>query len=226
MSRRFGAVSLTIYIIQNFIFHLTSLVLNAMAGYIPPFCFGPMYTKESACGIARSAGSATLNVGVVILYIGVNLIFFSMFVWVWQKYHFIGSFEWFIQKVLTVARGTPSTTITLHMQHYRGGDCACRGIYSKDCCHLYRFCCGACENRSGSSQSSGKSSEKSGSEGSGSGSGDQASGGNAGAGGPGGIDVCEEEVDEVECTGSVGTWGCRAGVLTSLIILGIMGGAQ
>ena len=43
MSRRYGAISLTLYIIQDFIFDLTSITMNSIGGYMTPFCFFPMY---------------------------------------------------------------------------------------------------------------------------------------------------------------------------------------
>ena len=217
MSRRYGAVSLTVFVVQNFTFHTTSLVLNAMGGYAPPFCVGPMYADDSLCGRATMLGQPRTNLGVTSLYVCVNLVLFTTFVWLWQRVHFVGSFEWMIQKIMTSARGTKSTSITLQFQHHKGGDCTCRGCYAHECCNVTRFCCGACENtRRRRKQQSGRGLREIEEDTSG--------------GGVGHIDCVvggeEVEVKEVECTGMVAVWGCRAGIIASLIILGIIGGAQ
>jgi hypothetical protein len=206
-----------VFVVQNFTFHTTSLVLNAMGGYAPPFCVGPMYADDSLCGRATVLGQPRTNLGVTSLYVCVNLVLFTTFVWLWQRVHFVGSFEWMIQKIMTSARGTKSTSITLQFQHHKGGDCTCRGCYAHECCNVTRFCCGACENtRRGRKQQSGRGLREIEEDTSG--------------GGVGHIDCVvggeEVEVKEVECTGKVAVWGCRAGIIASLIILGIIGGAQ
>ena len=193
MCRRYGAISLTIYIIQHFVFDTTSIVINAMASYVPPFCYKPMYPKDSACGIARTQGSLTTNYGVIFLYVVLNLLFFSTFIWVWQQIHFVGSFEWMIQKILTIARGSKSTSITLNFNNKnRGGDCTCRGVGSQECCNLSLFCCGACNRRRKDMENSSDF----------------------------------EEIVEVSCTEGVAKWGCRAGTLMTIILIGIIIGAQ
>jgi hypothetical protein len=216
MSRRYGAISLTLYIIQDFIFDLTSITMNSIGGYMTPFCFFPMYSDNSQCGQTYLKGHPTSDVMTISLYVAINLLFFTIFIWLWEKIHFSLSFEWFIQKVLTIARGTKSTTITLHFQHHHGGDCTCRGLNSSDCCNIRNFCCGACENQRKLNNNNIRSKD-------GNVVVDEAAMGC----GPGDIDiVAEENIKEVECTGSVATWGLRASIIATLIILGIIGGAQ
>ena len=218
MCRRYGAISLTIYIIQHFIFDTTSIIINSIGKFIPPFCFdsqfGHLYSMDSQCGIANKNGDATTNYGIVLLYLVINLLVFTMIVWSWSKIHFIGSFEWMIQKILTLARGSKSTSITINVNQNRGGDCTCRGFNSKECCNIYLFCCGACENKRKDEDQNNMT------------KGDNVD-----------IDIDDEEndediqeekriINEVDCTGNVGTWGFRAGTLVTVLLLGIMAGAQ
>ena len=132
----------------------------------------------------------------------------------WQNVNFVGSLEWMIQKIMTMARGTKSSSLVMEIEKNRGGDCTCRGLGSLDCCHFQRFCCGACVRKECLDDSSSSSSS--------------GSGGVGGVGGVGGGGGEKENngVRDVDCTGDIAYWGARAGVILSVILLGIMLGAQ
>ena len=105
-----------------------------------------------------------------------------------------------IQKILTCARGSKSSALTIKMaKDDRSGDCVCRGLYSEHC-GITSFCCGACRN----SRYGGRA---------------------AGASRHDPKDV-EAQMSMNSCTGAVGKWGAAAGTICGVTVLAIVVGAQ
>ena len=104
---RFSSVSLTVYIVQEFHFNLTSAILNALGGFAPPFCNQGIYPDYSACHVAAHTGDKiTMNVGTaIILYPVCNLLFWFALLYGWERVNYVGSFEWMIGKLITLAKG-------------------------------------------------------------------------------------------------------------------------
>lgn len=177
---------------SSFFFFLLRTDDNIFFGLPTPF--------SAACQAERSLDNpkaAVTTYSVIFLYNFICLFIFCMLVWGWQQIRFVGSLEWMIQKIMTLARGTKSTAIVMNTESNRGGDCTCRGIGSEDCCNVRRFCCGACKRR------------------------------RRGVSGVSGEEEQEENgARDVDCTGDMAYWGARAGVIVSVILLGIIGGAQ
>lgn len=208
LCRRFGAISLTVYILQNWIFDLVSLLFNGIAGFRAPWCMYGMYPPGSDCGVRRAAGEFVVTSGTVVFMIIANMLLFCGVVWLWQQCNFVGSFEWMIQKILGCARKSKSSALVMKKVGRPGGrgtgreDCTCRGLYSENC-GVVSFCCGSCR---------GDRTHRNG--------GDERE------------DYASDELEYAAllnmnaCTGSTGKWGVAAGTICGVAVLAIVVGAQ
>lgn len=133
--KRFGMVSFTIYHTESNVRNLTSFLLGELGGRAPPFCVGNFlqdtecYAAKTECvspqtpelcakceageQIREGYGPGTIStVPVGLLYVGCVIAFWGIGLWQWEKFGFVGSFEWGMQKVLSATRKAKSNVLS------------------------------------------------------------------------------------------------------------------
>ncbi|MCK4812580.1 MAG: hypothetical protein KAT14_01435 [Candidatus Marinimicrobia bacterium] len=104
--RRFGVITLTLYII------------DAVPGMFVSEYFHKVFGGKALWTASTGQDAFMTNAPAIILFVGLMFLFWYLVAWFWEKYNFTGSFEWFMVRFSKLFRKEKSSRLNLKNNLY------------------------------------------------------------------------------------------------------------